>query len=80
MEGPNAPKQTKELLNVVVISPEEYERFRRAEEHDWTRVEQVQTRTADTDPNAVLAEVTAEVEAVRRDMYAHREAADTGGR
>jgi len=63
----------------VVISPEEYERFRRAEEHDWILVEQMQTRTADNDPNAVLAEVTAEVEAVRQDMYAQREAADTGG-
>jgi len=67
VERGNAPRQKKGLLYVVVISPEEYERFRRAEEHDWTLVEQERTRTGDTDPHAVLAEVTAEVEAVRQE-------------
>src|SRR5207248_9063992 len=54
----------------VVISPEQYERLQEAQQQAWAVVDQVRARKADEDPDAVLAEVTAEVEAVRRARHA----------
>ena len=53
----------------VVISPEDYEVLRKQRERAWAAIEQVQERNADKDPDEVLADVTAEVEAVRQEMY-----------
>ncbi len=49
----------------VVITPEQYSAMR--SERAWATVDRVRERNADKDPNAVLADVTAEVEAARRD-------------
>jgi prevent-host-death family protein len=50
----------------VVISPEDFERL---QEQAWKTVDRVRERNADKDPDEVLADVTAEVEAVRQEMY-----------
>jgi prevent-host-death family protein len=49
----------------VVISPEQFERLQEAQQAAWALVDRVQARNADFDPDEVLADVTAEVEAVR---------------
>jgi prevent-host-death family protein len=49
----------------VVISPEQFERLQEAQQAAWAVVDRVQARNADFDPDEVLADVTAEVEAVR---------------
>ncbi|HEX5506240.1 MAG TPA: type II toxin-antitoxin system Phd/YefM family antitoxin [Thermomicrobiales bacterium] len=54
----------------VVISPEEFEQFRQQKvERAWATIECLQERNADKDPEEVLRDVTAEVEAVRQEMY-----------
>ena len=53
----------------VVISPQQYKVLRRDIDEFWTTVEKVQTRNADKTEEEVLADVTAEVEAVRKEMY-----------
>jgi hypothetical protein len=53
----------------VVISPEQYERLLEAQQRAWAVVEAVQARNADLDPDEVLADVTAEVEAVRQERH-----------
>ena len=47
----------------------------KAEEWAWAAIEKVQERNADKDPDEVLADVTAEVEAVRQEMYEEQKAA-----
>ncbi len=59
----------------VVISPEDYEVLKKQREQAWTTIEEVQKRNADRDPDEVLADVTAEVEAVRQEMYEESQAA-----
>ena len=44
----------------------------------WEAVERVRAHNADKDPDEILAEVTAEVEAVRQEMYERRKAAENG--
>ena len=53
----------------VVISPEQFERLQEAQQRAWAVVEAVQARNADLDPDEVLADVTAEVEAVRQERH-----------
>ncbi|HEY7034322.1 MAG TPA: type II toxin-antitoxin system Phd/YefM family antitoxin [Thermomicrobiales bacterium] len=58
----------------AVIPVDEYERYRQARlEQAWATVDRIQERNADLDPDEILAEVTAEVEAVRRERRTSRE-------
>jgi prevent-host-death family protein len=56
----------------VVVSPEEYQTLKAQQERAWQAVDQVKQRNADKSPEEVLADVTAEVEAVRQEMYEQR--------
>ncbi|HSH81134.1 MAG TPA: type II toxin-antitoxin system Phd/YefM family antitoxin [Herpetosiphonaceae bacterium] len=58
----------------VIISPEDFRRLQEEDARDWAVIQAVGERHAEQDPDAVLADVTAEVEAVRREMYAERHA------
>lgn len=54
--------------SVVVISLTEYERLLRDDAtRDWAAIDELRTHNADKDPDEVFADVTAEVEAVRRE-------------
>lgn len=53
----------------VVIPPEQYQKLQEQQERAWEAVDRVRERNADKDPDEVLADVTAEVEAVRQEMY-----------
>ena len=63
----------------VVISPEAYERVKqqeaREEAEDWAVIERIGERNRDTDPDEVLADATAAVEEVRREMYEEQQRA-----
>jgi PHD/YefM family antitoxin component YafN of YafNO toxin-antitoxin module len=62
------------IASAVMISPDEYERFRREQlERDWAVIQQVQERNADKDPDEVLRDVTAVVEEVRQELYDERQ-------
>ncbi|MCL4459325.1 MAG: type II toxin-antitoxin system Phd/YefM family antitoxin [Chloroflexi bacterium] len=54
---------------VVVISPEQYESLQKEQERAWAVVDRVRERNADKAPEEVLRDATAEVEAVRHEMY-----------
>ena len=56
----------------VMISPEQYETMRKEIERAWTTLDRVQAVNADKDPDAVLRDVTAAVEAVREENYGQR--------
>lgn len=64
----------------VVISPEQYETIRQGIEGAWATIEKVQERNADQDPDEVLQDVTAVVEAVRQERHAKRQQAAKGSR
>lgn len=65
--------QKKGKTVAVIISPDEYEAFRRDRDaRAWATVEAIGARQAGADPDAVLAEVTAIVEEVRRERYERR--------
>ena len=64
----------------VLISPEDYQRFRQAEERDWALVDQVQARNSEKDPDDMLADVTAELEAARQEHHAEQEHAGSSRR
>jgi len=65
--------QKKGKTVAVIISPDEYEVFRRDRDaRAWGTVEAIGERHAGEDPDAVLAEVTAIVEEVRRERYEQR--------
>jgi prevent-host-death family protein len=49
----------------VIVSPAEYQALQETKARDWALIEQLQTRNAEHNPDTVLADVTAEVEAVR---------------
>lgn len=72
--------QRKGTPYAVVISPEDYERLQRAAESGWVAVERVRERNAGKTEDEVLADVTTEVEAVRREMYEERQRASAGRR
>ena len=65
---------------VAIVSAEQFVRSQEAQEWAWAVIEQIQQRNADKDPDEVLADVTAEVEAVRREMYEERQRASEGRR
>jgi len=50
----------------VIISPVEYEAMQEAAAHDWALIDEMRTHNAAHDPEEVLADITAEVVAVRR--------------
>ncbi len=52
----------------VVISPEEYEKLV-GKERAWTTVDRVRERNAGRDPDEILQDMAAELEAVRQEMY-----------
>lgn len=62
--------QRKGKTVAVIISPEASARLQAADSRDWAVIERLGERNADQDPDAILAEVTAEVEAVRRERHA----------
>ena len=64
----------------VVISPEQYESLRAQQERAWKTVERIQERNADKSPEEVLADVTAEVEAIRQERYEQRKRAKKSSR
>lgn len=52
----------------VVINPEDFERYLRLEAAaDWEALDPLAARNADMDPDEVFADVTAEIEALRRE-------------
>ncbi|MGH2459696.1 MAG: type II toxin-antitoxin system Phd/YefM family antitoxin [Chloroflexota bacterium] len=57
----------------VVINPEDYEWLVAEREKAWSAIRSIQERHADKDPDEVLRDVTAEVEAVRQEMYEERQ-------
>lgn len=59
----------------VIISPDQYEALRsQAIERAWATIEAAGARNDGVDPDQLMAEVTEEVEAVRREMAAERRA------
>jgi prevent-host-death family protein len=56
----------------VVINPEDYEWLLAEREKAWNLIRSVQERNADRDPDQVLRDTTAEVEAVRQEMNEER--------
>lgn len=56
----------------VVISPEQYAGLPDEDALDWEAIDQVAAQNADKDPEAVQADVTATVEAVRQEVYDER--------
>src|SRR5215213_3735767 len=54
----------------VIISPDQYARLQKAAREQFGAVVQrIQSRNANADPDEVMRDVTAEVEAVRRELY-----------
>ena len=66
--------QKKGKVVAVIISPEAFRRLQEADARDWATIQAVGERHADQDPDEVLASVTEEVEAVRRERAAARRA------
>lgn len=64
----------------VVNNPEQDESLKAQQDRAWKAVERVQERNADKSPEEVLADVTAEVEAVRQERYEQPEAAKQSSR
>ncbi|MHB8644767.1 MAG: type II toxin-antitoxin system Phd/YefM family antitoxin [Thermomicrobiales bacterium] len=53
----------------VIVSPAEYQAMQEAAARDWAVIDQLQVRNADRSADEVLADVTAEVEAVRHTRH-----------
>ena len=64
----------------VVISPQQYDVMERELQRAWTTIEAVQERNAEKNPEEVLRDVTAVVEAVRHERYGSRRKPPTGRR
>lgn len=65
----------KRATTAPVLDPDADERRRRAaqeEVEDWARIDRLRERNKDADPDEVLADATAAVEEVRREMYAEQ--------
>ena len=63
-----------------VAGPEPSHGCEAEQERAWQTVQRVQDRNAAISPEEVLADVTAEVEAVRQTMYERSESVDTSSR
>ncbi len=65
--------QKKGKTVAVIISPEQFARLQKEDAEkdarDWAAIEQVQRANAHEDPDAIMAEVTAVVEEVRRERH-----------
>lgn len=57
----------------ALVSAEQFEQFEQMKAKLWATIEAVGERNADKDPDEVLRDVTAEVEAVRQEMYEERQ-------
>jgi len=64
----------------VVISPQQYQVMEKELERAWKTIEQVQERNTEQNPDEVMRDVTAAVEAVRQERYAKRKKPTKGGR
>ena len=64
----------------VVISTEDFEQLNQAREEFFALIDRIQSRNEDKDPDEVLRDVTAEVEAVRQEMYEQRQSVAEGDR
>lgn len=64
--------QKKGRTVAVIVSPETFQRLMAEDAHDWATIQGVGERHADDDPDALLADVTAEVEAVRQARHHDR--------
>ena len=64
----------------VVISPQQYDVMERELQRAWTTIEAVRERNADSNPEEVLRDVTAVVEAVRQERYGARRRPPAGRR
>ncbi len=49
----------------VIVSPQDYRALKEAQDRAWDTLDALRAANADADPDEVLADVTAEVEAVR---------------
>src|SRR5438552_3337995 len=79
--GPRVLVEKSGIPMAAVVSPQELERLSELdsiEEAGWDAVDRIRERNADADPDEVLADVTAEVEAVRRERYERKHAAKSG--
>ena len=63
----------------VLISPEQYDAMEKAEQRTWQLIDQLREQNADADPEDILADVTAEVEAVRQEGYAREQQEQDAG-
>ena len=59
----------------VVISLEEYERFRKEQEEAFAIIDTIRERNADKRPEEVEKDVTGAVEAVRQEVYERQKTA-----
>lgn len=66
---------TQDERSVAPLPAARQERHQLEEERAWAVVERVRDHNADKDPDEILADVTAEVEAVRQELYERRQAA-----
>src|ERR1035437_2734219 len=57
----------------VVISTEDFEQLNQAREEFFAVIDRIQARNEDKDPDEVMRDVTAEVEAVRQEVYGERQ-------
>jgi prevent-host-death family protein len=65
----------------VVISPDDFARFRRDREADgWAVVRELREANADKDPDEVYEDITRIVEEVRQEMHDERQRARSGRR
>lgn len=62
---------------VVIVTPEQWQALERTYRRAWARIDELRARNAHLDPDGVLADVTAEVEAVRQEMHEERQRTDT---
>ena len=69
-----------EELNPGAIDPGHDQGLQARQEQAWQTVERVQDRNARITPEEVLADVTAEVEAVRQERHEQPEAAGKSSR
>lgn len=64
---------------VSLADLDEIARLEREEAEDWAAIDELRRRNIDRDPDQVLADVTAVVEEVRREMYEEDQRATANG-
>jgi hypothetical protein len=69
---------TQDERSVAALPRPGQERLRAEEERVWAIVDHVRDHNAEKDPDEIPADVTAEVEAVRQELYERRQAAKNG--